>query len=203
MKKTFYFVFICIALVICACKKENTNNNTTTKKIIYNGTPAVITAPSTDFNLTCGDIFETNGYTNGLYSFAVHIKVSTCDTSLAIKVGSYSAGVYYLVTHNSNVVDLPVGTEISTISMISGINQFNSGLVSTYYTDGADPSDFYITPGSGDKYICGAFVKDGVSENQIFYGWMLINYSADGKTLTVKESAFNSISKGAIKVGEK
>lgn len=203
MKKIFYYSFICISLIISACKKENTDNNSIAKKIIYNGTPVIITAPNTDFNLTCGDIYETNGYTNGLYSFAVNIKVSSCDTSLAIKVGSYSAGMYYLVTHNSKVIDLPFGTEISTISFISGINQFSSGFVSTYFTDGVDPSEFYIKPGSGDKYIAGSFIREGVSENEVFYGWMLINYSADGKTLNIKESAFNSISKGSIKVGEK
>lgn len=203
MKKTIYYAFICITLITSACKKESTNNNTTTNRIIYNGTPVVITAPNTDFTIDCGDVFETNGYTNGLYSFAVHIKVSACDTSIGIKAGSYSGGVYSLVTHNSKVIDLPLGTEISTISSISGINQFSSGFVYTYYTDGADPSDFYIKPGSGDKYIAGSFTKDGLSEDEVFYGWMLINYSADGKTLTVKESAFNSISKGTIKVGEK
>jgi hypothetical protein len=77
--------------------------------------------------------------------------------------------------------------------------------LSDWVTTGAWPNEPYINSASytvwngKNKYAGIKLLVDGAE----LYGWANIEVSADGKTVTVHEWAFNSKPKGSIKAGEK
>ena len=68
-------------------------------------------------------------------------------------------------------------------------------------------TDGFITPGSGNKYIGFRYLDHQLSYSPYTkyykYGWILVSYSADAKSLTVKEYAYNNKLNTGLKPGEK
>lgn len=198
MKKAAYFVCALVAVLIASCSKNSNITNPPAEKNIVHTTPNTVFQGVLDSGDPCDQTYKVTQATT-VYGLQLHVYLKCCatDTILSFdgtanRVGGvlidelvlYVDGIHGLQPMSSS-------TEISTLPDTYSVNS------DAYYNTS---SKFNIKPGSGDKYI--AFKYKNFDQGYSNYGWMLINYASNGRSVTLKEVAYNAVKNGAIKVGE-
>ena len=205
MKKKISIVAIIFIGLLSSCNKSDSDNTTATAEGIF----------SKQLNLSITAALTSPNYYRVMYGF------SLLDDSIVALTDNMYLSIYYNPNGNSfnlaGTFNQEIGYEegaytnfiIKTYAVNETINATSSSYddgnsgknidgyennIASGYTDGN------ILPGGDDKYI-GVRLK--LSDNKVHYGWMLLNFSANGKTVTVIEYAYNKVANASIKAGQK
>lgn len=176
MKKSIYLLVTSIMLFALACKKNGSNPNIVHKVLNLSKTHTGMYG--TMVSLTSLPISGENDPDK----FEIQIRNSYYgDSTLILQFWHNGDGQY-------------ANTSSGLIKIYAKNETINAGSVSFWQGSSG------LSSGSGgDKYIGFRFK---LSDNATHYGWILINYSEDGKELIVKEAAYNKIGSEGIKAGE-
>lgn len=187
-----------VAVLPSACKKDEKDNPSIDDKVL-NKVISIATGQdekedSIDVNL------------DGVFDFYVGVGQGTYDGETYNYF--YIEGDYdennQLLTSNLKIEGydyaflkpLAGGTSISSSSTI-----WNGYGYGAYKVSGPEENFDIgdIKAGSGDKYI-GFKFKNG---SNVHYGWMLVNYASNARSLTIKELAYHKDANTAIEAGDK
>ncbi len=200
MKKTFFLSTICILLSATSCKKADSSNsgNIESKQLNLSATMSsgtgYISAKIQDVPIT--------GEVGDKVDVVLEKNESIASPYLRLSIEPTSTQEFgYLTTATSSSKLLKAFAkdaliDASTLWYSSPLYGYAEG---TFLSPIAE-ADGNIQPGSGDKYV-GMRLK--LSDNSTHYGWLMINYSSDKSTVTVKEVAYNKNANESIKAGQK
>lgn len=200
MKQTLYLVILCFATSAISCKKESTSSNNSIEYKLLNLSATMssgtgyISAKIQDVPITgeIGDkvdvVLEKNA------------SIATPYLRLSIEPTSTQEFGYFTTTTSSSKLLKAFAKDAVIDASTSWYSSPLYGYAEGSFLSPIAEADGNIQPGSGDKYV-GMRLK--LSDNSTHYGWMLINYSADKSTVTVKEVAYNKNENEAIKAGQK
>lgn len=193
MKKIILSI-ITITILTISCKKENssTNSNIFSKQINI----TVTAVPSSlDSVLRKDQYVPLTGDVGEDFSVTIRKDIHKNSSSTFLTINGLSdrqlSGTNYeLITLNANDI-----INATNNSWATGAGDGNA-----YYKLENSILTNIISPGSGDKYLG---LKLKLSDNTTHYGWLIVNYSVDGLSLTVKEFAYNKNANEEIKAGQK
>lgn len=190
---------ILLILFVCStsCKKDgNSTGNIAYKALNLTGTAT----NSSDPNFYQGGIYDIpiTGESNDKIDVTI-VKNNTVTPT---------ATFFYLQPTINQEVGYITGTSVSKALKVYAKDAVISSSSSSWasssniygYSSVLGSIDGAIAPGSGDKYI-GLRLK--LADNTTHYGWLLLNYSANGLTVTIKEAAYNKTANESIKAGQK
>lgn len=189
-KKLLSIIFV--SLILSSCKKADTNSNN-------NNTGYYSKQLNQNITIGTGDVSASAKINIGNEFIGVSIFYNSTD-SYGFYINDPDFGnskVYLLGTSDGlnvyNTNDIINNSLYLWMSVsIFGYEQTTSGIEKNT-----------IPPGSGDKYI-GFKISDYSSSTvKNYFGWLLLNYSTDKKTITIKEYAYNKTANEQIKVGQK
>jgi hypothetical protein len=193
MKKIILSI-ITITILTISCKKENssTNSNIFSKQVNVTVT-AVLSGLDSVFSKE--QVVPLTGDVGEDFTIWVRKDIHKNSSSTSLMINGLSdrqlSGTNYeLKTLNLNDV----------INTTSNSWANGAGLGNAYYKLENSILTNIIPPGSGDKYLG---LKLKLSDNTTHYGWLIVNYSVDGLSLTVKEFAYNKNANEEIKAGQK
>jgi len=187
------------AVLPTACKKEKDNDSTiderTLNKTIGFSTTVGFVEDSIDVNL------------DGVFDLVFGVGKDSYE--------GVSSSYFYMASANNNkndilseIIEIPdegfypfVKTLSSGTTVAPESNVWVDFGYCAYFASGSYGFNLgNVKAGSGDKYIGFRFAD---KSNAIHYGWALINYASDAKSVVVKELAYKKDSNVAINVGDK
>lgn len=175
-----------------ACKKESNDPNII-DKVINKKIIAVETSGSSFLGIDSIDLDN-----NGIFDIAFAVIVGKNDSTAA----TYSVGIndnaLFLNESGGYFSNLPLNTGTTLDTFNFSANQFED--ISIFHQKDVSISLNKGIGGKGDKYT-GIVLRS--SGSNFHAGWMKVNLSADLRTFTIKEYAYQKEPVVSIKIGQK
>lgn len=196
MKKLFKILCTLLILTSVSCKK---NSSISSSNIIYGSLNQTISAvPVSGGFFGTGEIVMTGDIDEDL-DLEVELDTTGSDKFSQLQ---FSCSINDEIAYNGT--DLIIYKKAKVFAgdqEITSASTWSSGVARAYNNSMAlGVTNDAIIPGSGDKYV-GVRLK--LSDNTTHYGWIRINYAANGFTVVVKDFAYNKNANESIKAGQK
>jgi hypothetical protein len=192
MKKAILILIILIGVQLSSCKKKGTtpNNPDVTNRIIDSSLSVNTSSSTESSSIDANNDGTIDFYLNGSYfrgEFSTSLNTFQTSTDVAFTTDGFSSVADF---DNNALIDsslsVPKGPRPNAIWNLAGIcSRIGNGINEGY-------------SGKGDFFVGFYFsLLDGKH-----YGWLKLNVAIDGKTITLKELAYQEKPRTAIKVGE-
>ncbi|QQR96733.1 MAG: hypothetical protein IPK18_07335 [Sphingobacteriales bacterium] len=195
MKKLQAIILGAIIITLISCSKETTNNNTTTDNPNINHR-VINKTLSTALDST-REMLEIDIDDNDTSDYAIQMELRSQYKSVSIvciPLGNYTLST---VTdgESQNIV-----TKLTNNTLINAsATNWNQLSAYAFYRTDITPTVNLGHAGAGDILTGVQFAING----KMHFGWILVNVSANMKTVTVKEVAYDIRPNTTIKAGEK